>query len=180
MMDKLNNYSDTTKIFTMKKLFVTIGSMMVVSVCSMAQLQDRDTAAMNIQDRGGVQETREEMQEDAKEAGDESRQGAESTGDQIEKNAEQASDKTERTAEQAGDEVQRDAESTDRELEQDAKEMEQILETASIDKEGPNGEKLFVERGKYFYYNEAGKKVKVKKSEVRDKSMEEKSIRPDM
>jgi hypothetical protein len=59
---------------------------------------------------------------------------------------------------------------TDQELEQDAETMEQNFEGATIDKVGPNGEELFMERGKYFYMNEEGKKVKVKKSEVRDKS----------
>lgn len=59
---------------------------------------------------------------------------------------------------------------TDQQLEQDAKTMEQNFEGATIDKVGPNGEELFMERGKYYYMNEEGKKVKVKKSDVRDKS----------
>jgi hypothetical protein len=168
---------ETNKISIMKKLFVTIGSMMLLSVCSMAQIQDRDTTATNINDRGGVQETREEMQEEAREAGNKARQGAESTGNAIEEGAEQAGDKIQETTDRAANDVNQAAETTDQELEKDAKQMEEVLETASIDKEGPNGEKLFVERGKYFYYNEDGKKVKVKKSNVRDKSVEEKTIK---
>ncbi|WP_276374796.1 hypothetical protein [Chryseolinea sp. H1M3-3] len=60
--------------------------------------------------------------------------------------------------------------STDDQLQNDADEMKENFEGATIDKVGPNGEKLFMERGKYYYMNDEGKKVKVKKSEVRDKS----------
>ena len=59
---------------------------------------------------------------------------------------------------------------TDQQLQQDADAMEKNFEGSTIDKIGPNGEKLFMERGKYFSYDNEGKKVKVKKSEVRDKS----------
>jgi hypothetical protein len=59
---------------------------------------------------------------------------------------------------------------TDQQLQQDVDAMEKNFEGSTIDKVGPNGEKLFMERGKYFYYNNDGRKVKVKKSEVRDKS----------
>ena len=48
--------------------------------------------------------------------------------------------------------------------------MKENFESSTIDKVGPNGEQLFMERGKYYYMDEDGKKVKVKKSEVRDKS----------
>ena len=60
--------------------------------------------------------------------------------------------------------------SIDQQLQQDVDAFEKNFESSTIDKVGPNGEKLFMERGKYFYYNEEGKKIKVKKSEVRDKS----------
>ena len=63
-----------------------------------------------------------------------------------------------------------DDQNTDQQLQQDADALEKNFEGSTIDKVGPNGEKLFMERGKYFYYDEAGKKIKVKKSEVRDKS----------
>ena len=38
------------------------------------------------------------------------------------------------------------------------------------DKEGPNGESVFMEDGKYYYMNEAGEKTKIKKSELKDKA----------
>lgn len=62
--------------------------------------------------------------------------------------------------------------STDQQLQEDVDAFEKNFEGSTIDKVGPNGEKLFMERGKYFYYDDEGKKVKVKKSEVRDKSMD--------
>ena len=65
-----------------------------------------------------------------------------------------------------------DDQSTEQQLTEDAAALEKNFESATIDKIGPNGEKLFMERGKYYYMNEEGKKVKVKKSEVRDKSEE--------
>ncbi|HEX6223977.1 MAG TPA: hypothetical protein VFZ52_06185 [Chryseolinea sp.] len=68
------------------------------------------------------------------------------------------------------DAEQVDNQTTDQQLQQDVDAMEKNFEGATIDKVGPNGEKLFMERGKYFYYNDEGKKVKVKKSEVKDKS----------
>jgi hypothetical protein len=74
---------------------------------------------------------------------------------------------------QSDDAKTQDAErpqSTDEQLQNDADELKENFEGATIDKVGPNGEKLFMERGKYYYMNDEGKKVKVKKSEVRDKS----------
>jgi len=37
-------------------------------------------------------------------------------------------------------------------------------------KEGPNGEAVFMENGKYYYMDEAGEKKKIKKSELNDKT----------
>ncbi len=76
-------------------------------------------------------------------------------------------------ATQSDDAKTREAErpqSTDDQLQNDADAMKENFEGDTIDKVGPNGEELFMERGKYFYINEEGKKVKVKKSAVRDKS----------
>lgn len=80
----------------------------------------------------------------------------------------QSDDMKTQDAERADEQPQ----STDEQLEKDAETMENNFEGATIDKVGPKGEKLFMERGKYYYMNEEGKKVKVKKSEVRDKSEE--------
>jgi hypothetical protein len=75
---------------------------------------------------------------------------------------------------QSDDMKTREAERTtdDQQLQNDVDAMEKNFEGSTIDKVGPNGEELFMERGKYYYINDEGKKVKVKKSEVRDKSEE--------
>jgi len=62
--------------------------------------------------------------------------------------------------------------STEQQLQNDVDAMEKNFEGATIDKVGPNGEKLFMQKGKYYYINEKGDKVKVKKSEVRDNSLQ--------
>lgn len=66
--------------------------------------------------------------------------------------------------------AERPAQTTDQQLQEDADAMQQNFEGSTIDKVGPNGEKLFMQKGKYYYINEKGDKVKVKKSEVRDLS----------
>jgi Ni/Co efflux regulator RcnB len=49
--------------------------------------------------------------------------------------------------------------------------MERPNERVPVEgKEGPNGETIFRENGKYFYMNEAGEKKKIKESELRDKT----------
>ncbi len=78
----------------------------------------------------------------------------------------QSDDMKTEDAERTGDQEQ----STEEELQKDAEAMQENFEGSTIDKVGPNGEQLFKERGKYFYIDDEGRKVKVKKSDVRDKS----------
>ncbi len=48
--------------------------------------------------------------------------------------------------------------------------MERPSEMTPIEgKQGPNGEAVFMENGKYYYMNEAGEKTKIKNSELKDK-----------
>lgn len=68
--------------------------------------------------------------------------------------------------------AERPPESTDQQLQQDVDAMQQNFEGATIDKVGPHGEKLFMQKGKYYYMNEEGKKVKVRKSDVVDVSQQ--------
>lgn len=78
----------------------------------------------------------------------------------------QSDDMKTEDAERTGDQEQ----STEEELQKDVEAMQENFEGSTIDKVGPNGEKLFMERGKYFYIDDEGRKVKVKKSDVRDES----------
>lgn len=112
----------------------------MIGICALAQAQDQDTASTNYQTQPAV-----EQNSDNTESDDMKTEDAERTDDSPEQ-------------------------STDQELQNDVDAMEQNFESSTIDKVGPNGEKLFMERGKYFYINEEGKKVKVKKSDVKDKS----------
>jgi hypothetical protein len=124
----------------MKKLLITACSAFMLGVCSLAQAQDSSSTDLNKQ-------TPVEQSE------------------QNQSNT-QSDDMKTRDAERADDQPQ----TTDQQLQKDADAMKENFEGSTIDKVGPNGEQLFMERGKYFYMDENGKKVKVKKSEVRDKS----------
>jgi len=49
--------------------------------------------------------------------------------------------------------------------------MERPTEVVPVEgKEGPNGEVIFIENGKYFYTNEAGEKKEIEESQLRDKT----------
>ena len=49
--------------------------------------------------------------------------------------------------------------------------MESADEITPVEgKQGPNGEAVFMENGKYYYMDEAGEKKKIKKSELNDKT----------
>ena len=125
----------------MKKLLIAVSAAMV-SVCSLVQAQNQDTASSDLDRPTPVEESEQNQ------------------------NNTQSDDMKTQDAERADDQQQ----STDQQLQNDVDAMEENFEGATIDKVGPNGEKLFMDRGKYFYINDEGKKVKVKKSEVRDKS----------
>ena len=128
----------------MKKLFIMTASIAMMGVCSLVQAQDQDTTSTDLN-------TPTPVQENQRDAGNT-----------------QSDDMKTRDAERVDDQQQ--PQSTEKELQNDVDAMQENFEGATIDKVGPNGEKLFMERGKYFYMDENGKKVKVKKSEVRDKS----------
>ncbi len=131
-----------TKYLYMKKLLTVVCSIAMLGICSLANAQEQDTASTNLNDN----QPQVKENRDNTQSDDMKTQDAERTDDQQQ--------------------------STDQQLENDAEAMEKNFEGATIDKVGPNGEKLFMERGKYYYMNEEGKKVKVKKSEVRDKSVD--------
>jgi hypothetical protein len=49
--------------------------------------------------------------------------------------------------------------------------MERPNEITPVEgKEGPNGEAIFMENGKYYYMNEAAEKTEIQESELRDKT----------
>lgn len=128
----------------MKKLLIIASCAVMLSICSLAHAQVQDSSSTNYDTQTPVE-------------------------NQQDQNNTQSDDMKTRDAERVDDQQ---GQSTDQQLQQDANALKENFEGATIDKVGPNGEKLFMERGKYFYIDEDGKKVKVKKSEVRDKSVE--------
>lgn len=126
----------------MKKLLIIASSAVMMSICSLAHAQVQDSSSTNF-------DTQTPME------------------NQQDQNNTQSDDMKTRDAERVDDQQRQ---STDKQLQDDANAMKENFEGSTIDKIGPNGEKLFKERGKYFYIDENGEKVKVKKSEVRDKS----------
>ena len=125
----------------MKKIMIAACSAIVMGVSSLAQAQVQDSSSTDLNKQQPVEQSQQNQ------------------------NNTQSDDMKTQDAERV-DQTQ----STDRQLQQDADALKENFEGSTIDKVGPNGEQLFMERGKYFYMDENGKKVKVKKSEVRDKS----------
>ena len=127
----------------MKKLFIIACSAVMMGICSLAQAQAQDSSSTNYDTQTPVEESQQDQ------------------------NNTQSDDMKTRDAERVDDQQEQ---STDQNLQDDADAMKENFEGSTIDKVGPNGEKLFMERRKYYYMDENGKKVKVKKSDVRDKS----------
>jgi hypothetical protein len=124
----------------MKKLQFILFSAAMIGLCSLVQAQDPDSASNNMNNPAATEQSDDNTQSD------------------------------DQKTEEAETPEQEDPQSTDQQLQNDADAMKENFEGSTIDKVGPNGEQLFMERGRYYYYDEDGKKVKVKKSEVRDKS----------
>jgi hypothetical protein len=124
----------------MKKLQIMIYSVALMGICTLAQAQDTDTTSTNY----NAQPRNEESSQDTR------------SDDMKTNDAERADDQQ--------------PQSTDQQLEQDADAMQKNFEGSTIDKVGPHGEKVFMEKGKYYYINDQGKRVKVKKSDVVDMS----------
>jgi hypothetical protein len=128
----------------MKRSIIIATGALLLGVCSFVNAQNSDTTSTNLNTQTPVEESQQNQ------------------------NNTQSDDMKTQDAERA--DSQKQPQSTDQQLEKDVEQMQQNFEGSTIDKVGPNGEKLFMERGKYFYINDEGKKVKVKKSEVRDQS----------
>ena len=114
----------------------------MMGICSLAQAQVQDSSSTDVNTQQPVEQTQQN-------------QGNTQSDDMKTQDAER---------------VEEQPQSTDQQLQQEADALKENFEGSTIDKVGPNGEQLFMERGKYFYMDEDGKKVKVKKSDVRDKS----------
>lgn len=126
----------------MKKFTIAACTAIMMGICSLAQAQVQDSSSTDVNTQQPVEQTQQN-------------QGNTQSDDMKTQDAER---------------VEEQPQSTDQQLQQEADALKENFEGSTIDKVGPNGEQLFMERGKYFYMDEDGKKVKVKKSDVRDKS----------
>jgi hypothetical protein len=110
--------------------------------------RDNDAAYRNDKDNNKVESNAEEAREEAKE---ESRD--------INHDAKQAEEKAETKSEKVGDDISEAAGNVGAE----------IKDKPYVDKVGPNGERIFMDRhSKYYYINSEGKKVFITKLEMKD------------
>ena len=142
----------------MKKLLVTVCGAAMISLATLAQAQDSTSTDYNNQN------TVEQQSQD------------QSTQDQSQPTQEQSTQDqpVQDQPVQDGNNAIRQGQSVESGQpteDQTDQSMERPHEIVPVEgKEGPNGEAIFQENGKYYYMNEAGEKKKIKESELRDKT----------
>jgi hypothetical protein len=142
----------------MKKLLVTVCGAAMINLATLSQAQDSTSTDYNNQNTVEQQSQNQSAQDQSQPTQDQS------THDQP----------VQDQPVQDGNNAIRQGQSretgqpTEDQIDQT---MERPNEMVPVEgKEGPNGEPVFRENGKYFYMNEAGKKKKIKESELRDKT----------
>ena len=136
----------------MKKLLVILGSAAMISLATLSQAQDSTSTDYNNQN------TVEQQSQDQS-------SGPQPTQEQPNVQDQPVQDGN--NAIRQGQSLE-SGQPTEDQVDQT---MERPNEMVPVEgKEGPNGEAIFRENGKYFYMNEAGEKKKIKESELRDKT----------
>lgn len=133
----------------MKKLLLTVCGVMMLSIVTFVQAQDQDTASANY-NQGTAEENKDNTIDNSS---GELKQGTISTEDQAQQGGNPTQEQTDQVTQDQGTPTNEMGEAT-----------------PVTDKVGPHGEQLFMENGNYFYLDENGDKVKVKKSKLKDKS----------
>jgi hypothetical protein len=157
----------TTKSPTMKNIttIIACGVLMLMAV-TFVQAQTTDTASINYNEQGTAGKDRDNA--DNKNTGENNKENKDNTVDNTSGEVKEGILSTEDQAQQGGNPTK---EQTDQVTQDQGISTDERGEATPVeDKVGPNGEQLFMENGKYFYLNESSDKVKVKKSDVRDKS----------
>src|SRR5690606_20223175 len=168
----------------MKKLFIILSAMMF-SIGMICHAQVTDTASTNYQNdleqagdesEEGAERTGKEIEEGAERTGDEIQEGAEATDQELEEATNQMEDKWDgstlkKDAEDDGDKIESGADETGDKASQVSKTAAAEIKDEKLEsKTGPNGEPVFInEHAEYYYINNNGEKVKVKKSELKAK-----------
>lgn len=161
------NKDVTTKSPTMKNIATIIACsvLMLVAVTFVVQGQTTDTASINYNEQGTAGKDRDNA--DNKNTG-ENKENKDNTVDNTSGEVKEGILSTEDQAQQGGNPTK---EQTDQVTQDQGISTDERGEAMPVeDKVGPNGEQLFMENGNYFYLNESSDKVKVKKSDVKDKS----------
>lgn len=161
------NKDVTTKSPTMKNIATIIACsvLMLVAVTFVVQGQTTDTASINYNEQGTAGKDRDNA--DNKNTG-ENKENKDNTVDNTSGEVKEGILSTEDQAQQGGNPTK---EQTDQVTQDQGISTDERGEATPVeDKVGPNGEQLFMENGNYFYLNESSDKVKVKKSDVKDKS----------
>ena len=136
----------------MKKLFATVCGAAMISLATISQAQDSTSTDYNNQN------TVEQQSQD------------QSIQDQSETQDQPVQDQPVQDGNNAIRQGQslESGQPTEDQIDQTTERPNEMVPVEG--KEGPNGEAIFRENGKYFYMNEAGKKKKIKESELRDKT----------
>lgn len=142
----------------MKKLLVILGSAAMISLATLSQAQDSTSTDHNNQNTVEQESQDQAVQDQSQPTHNQATQGQPVQDQPV----------------QDGNNAIRQGQSlesgqpTEDQIDQT---MERPNEMVPVEgKEGPNGEAIFRENGKYFYMNEAGEKKKIKESELRDKT----------
>lgn len=148
----------------MKKLFLMgFTAAALLFGYSNGNAQQQDSASVNYNTRSAT----EEAQQGAENLGDEMREGAENAGEQVREGAQSTRDEIEQSAQDASNTATGTV--TEQELEQATDELAEAWKGSKVDAfVGPKGEKVFMKGNKYYYYNDDGKRVRVKPKHLQD------------
>lgn|SRR5690606_2058612 len=142
----------------MKKIFIIACSAAMLSFCSLAQAQDYDSSSAQYNNEG---QTEAETEQELEEARDDMQDAWEGSTTETENDANRVKEDINEGVDEAGDEGSQVGRTA----------AAQIKDERLESKEGPNGEPIFInEHAEYYYINDDGQKVKVEKSELKDKA----------
>ncbi len=131
----------------------------MLCLVTVAQAQVSDTASLNYNNQSTVKEAHDQAGQDNSKQDD---------SEQNDSKVESTSGVREGTISSEKNHAQQLPEPTEEQTDQDTDGSGQ--NPGVTDKVGPKGERLFLKKGNYYYTDEKGKKVKVKKSQLKDKA----------
>ncbi|HYF69678.1 MAG TPA: hypothetical protein VD884_16150 [Ohtaekwangia sp.] len=142
----------------MKKVFIIACSAAMLSFCSLAQAQDYDSSSAQYNNDG---QTEAETEQELEEARDDMQDAWEGSTTETEDDV----NKTKEDINEGVDEARDEGSQAGRTA------AAQIKDEKLESKVGPNGEPIFInEHAEYYYINDDGQKVKLEKSELKEKS----------